>query len=110
LLQKDVAGIIGVCEDSITYWENNRYEPHVKHYPKIIQFLGYVWFDVETTTVGRRIYYYRILHGLSRKKFGALIPADASTILAWEKRIHIPPKAKYKKVEEIIRHVDCSKF
>ncbi|HUZ57496.1 MAG TPA: helix-turn-helix domain-containing protein [Hanamia sp.] len=37
LLQKDVANVIGVCEDSITLWENNRNEPSVVYYSKIIQ-------------------------------------------------------------------------
>ena len=64
---------------------------------------------LDSSTLGRQIYYYRIMHGLSRKKFGALIPADASTILAWEKGKHVPPKGKYKKIEEIIKRVDCSK-
>jgi transcriptional regulator with XRE-family HTH domain len=66
-------------------------------------------FEVDSSTLGRQIYYYRIMHGFSRKKFGALIPADASTILAWEKGKHVPPKGKYKKIEEIIKRVDCSK-
>src|SRR5665647_3168855 len=50
LLQKDVANVIGVCEDSITFWENNRSIPSVMYYPKIIQFLGYVPFDVDSST------------------------------------------------------------
>jgi len=39
LLQKDVAVIIGVCEDTITYWENNRVTPQEKHFKKIQFFL-----------------------------------------------------------------------
>ena len=39
LLQKDVAKIIGVCEDSITGWENARVKPLVKYYPSISSFL-----------------------------------------------------------------------
>jgi len=31
LLQKDVAKIIGVSEDTITFWENNRATPQAKH-------------------------------------------------------------------------------
>jgi len=45
LYQKDVAEIIGVSEDSITYWENKRSKPQKRYYSKIIQFLGYSPFD-----------------------------------------------------------------
>jgi len=109
LLQKDVARILDVCEDSISYWENNRNGSQVVHYPKIIEFLGYIPFDVDASTLGGQIKLYRYLHGLSRKEFGALIPVDASTILAWETGRHVPPKRKYKKIEEIIKRVDGSK-
>jgi DNA-binding XRE family transcriptional regulator len=39
LYQKDVALIIGVCEDSVTFWENNRAQPQRKHAAKIAAFL-----------------------------------------------------------------------
>jgi len=39
LLQKDLAAIIGVCEDTITYWENNRVTPQKKYKYKILSFL-----------------------------------------------------------------------
>jgi ribosome-binding protein aMBF1 (putative translation factor) len=42
------------------------------------------------------------MHGLSPKEFGALIPTDASTILAWEKGKYVPTKGKREKVEKII--------
>jgi hypothetical protein len=38
----------------------------------------------------------------SKTEFGALIPIDASTILAWEKGKHVPTKRKREKVEKII--------
>ena len=40
MLQKDVAQMIGVTEDSVTFWENNRAFPSIKHMPKIIDFFG----------------------------------------------------------------------
>lgn len=39
LLQKDVAIIMGVTEDSITNWENNRHRPTKWYLPLIDQFL-----------------------------------------------------------------------
>lgn len=41
LFQKDVAKIIGVSEDCITYWENRRSEPQKRFYSRITEFLGY---------------------------------------------------------------------
>jgi ribosome-binding protein aMBF1 (putative translation factor) len=39
LLQKEVAIIIGVTEDCITYWENGRSKPMKKYHHKIEGFL-----------------------------------------------------------------------
>lgn len=36
LLQKDLAGIIGVTKDCITNWENNLFEPEVRYMLEII--------------------------------------------------------------------------
>ena len=41
LLQKDVAGIIGVSTDTITNWEKGRNQPMHWYYLKIQNFLGY---------------------------------------------------------------------
>jgi DNA-binding XRE family transcriptional regulator len=39
LFQKDVAGIIGVSTDTITYWEKGRTKPCKKNMHRIEQFL-----------------------------------------------------------------------
>lgn len=41
LFQKEVAQIMGVSEDCITYWENDRSIPQKRYSKKIIGFLGY---------------------------------------------------------------------
>ncbi len=41
LFQKDVAIILKISEDSLTYWENGRAKPQKKHHATIIEFLGY---------------------------------------------------------------------
>jgi len=40
LLQKDVAKLIGVSEDCITFWENGRSKPQKRFYLLIIKFLN----------------------------------------------------------------------
>ncbi|MGV3598251.1 MAG: helix-turn-helix domain-containing protein [Bacteroidota bacterium] len=42
LMQKDVAKLIGVSEDCITYWENGRSNPQIRFTQNIIMFLGYI--------------------------------------------------------------------
>lgn len=84
LFQKDVANTIGVSEDSITYWENNRAAPQIQFYPKIIDFLGYIPFEIDSNTFEGKIQLYRYLNGLSHKEMGKLLSVNATTIGAWE--------------------------
>ena len=49
LIQKNVAGIIGVTTDTITNWEKNRNEPMYRHNPRIIEFLGYCPLELQST-------------------------------------------------------------
>jgi len=90
LLQIDVAKITSVSEDSITLWGNNRNEPSVIYYPKIIQFLGYVPFNIDTSTFWGQIKLYRYLYGLSQKKLALKLEINQSTILGYEKNEHKP--------------------
>ena len=104
LFQSDVAKIFDVCEDSITGWETGRSVPQIQYYPKLIEFLGYNPFPVETETLGGRIKKYRIEQGLSHAKLGAKIGVDASTIGAWEQNEHVPNREKIKILEQTFIH------
>lgn len=90
LFQKDVATLIGVSEDCITYWENDRSEPQIQFYPKIIKFLGYIPCSLNLKKLSGRINAYRYLNGLSQKQLGKLISVNASTISSWENEAFIP--------------------
>ncbi len=92
LLQKDVARIIGVSEDTVTLWENELATPQVKHYPKVIEFLSYYPFQKDLTTLGGKINYYRFVKGLSHKELGKLFNVNGSTLSSWEKHEHKPSK------------------
>ena len=102
LLQKDVANIIGVCEDSITFWENNRNEPSVIHYPKIIQFLAYVPFEVDSSTLGGQIKLYRYLHGLFQEELARTLDVNESTIYHYEKNKHKPSSKTLRKFKFLL--------
>ncbi|MBL7837016.1 MAG: helix-turn-helix transcriptional regulator [Bacteroidetes bacterium] len=108
LSQSDVAKILDVCEDSVTGWENGRSTPHIKYYPKLIEFLGYNPFPFETETLGGKLKKYRILNGLSQKEFAKKIGVNESTVFAWEKGNHVPfPRIK-KLLEELLNQNEPS--
>lgn len=90
LLQKDVAERIGVCEDSVTLWENNRNEPSVGYLPKIINFLGYEPFEIDTSTLGGQIKLYRYQNGLSQADLAKILEINESTVFQYENGRHIP--------------------
>jgi DNA-binding transcriptional regulator YiaG len=103
LLQREAAKLLGVCEDTIVGWEMRGTNPTVGQMPKITKMIGYLPINIDTSTLGGQIYFYRVVHGLNPKEFGALIPADGSTVLDWEKGKHILAKRKYEKIKEIIK-------
>ena len=109
LKQADVAKVFDICEDSITGWENGRSEPQIQFYPKIIQFLGYNPFPVNTETLGGQIKNYRIAQGLSHKKFGQKIGVDASTVSGWEDNLHKPSRAKQRELERLLNSTNLFK-
>lgn len=97
LLQKDVASIIGTSTDCITFWENERSQPQIHFYPKIISFLGYYPFQ-EIDTFSGKIMKYRHLQGLSRKQMGALLGVHGTTIGSWETEKTVPNESMVRNV------------
>ena len=47
LSQSDVARILKVAADTVTGWELNRFKPSNKHSRAIIEFLGYIPFEMD---------------------------------------------------------------
>ena len=108
LTQADVAKVFDICEDSMTGWENGRSKPQIQFYPKIISFLGYNPFSVDTSTLGGRIKYYRIIHGLSQEDFAKKIGVNESTIFSWEKGDHEPLSRKRELLEALLNQQELS--
>jgi transcriptional regulator with XRE-family HTH domain len=94
LSQPQVAKIIGVSTDTITYWENERSLPLLMNIPKIVNFLGYSPFIIEAKTIGDQIKNLRIQNGLSQKITAKLINIDPSTLATWEQNKGRPDKKK----------------
>ncbi|MFI5161946.1 MAG: transcriptional regulator [Sphingobacteriales bacterium] len=89
-LQKDVAVSLNVCEDTITGWENGRFQPEVCRYPAIIAFLGYYPFSHDTTTLSGKLQQLRYCKGLDYQACGVLFGVHGSTIRSWEKGTNRP--------------------
>jgi len=101
MLQKEVANIIGVSEDSITGWENNRNGPSIIYYPKIIQFLEYLPFDIDSSTLGGQIKLYRYLHGLSQEGLAHVLDVNELTVFHYENNKHKPSPKTLKKFKSL---------
>ncbi|RLG05747.1 MAG: transcriptional regulator [Thaumarchaeota archaeon] len=91
LLQKDVAKILGVSQDTIYNWENNRTSPSLRSIPKIIEFLGYIPYDIQGLSPGEELRLLRRILGLSQEKLAKKLGIDPSTLWRWEKGKRKPP-------------------
>jgi DNA-binding transcriptional regulator YiaG len=103
LLQVDVAEILSVCEDTVTGWEMRNTVPSIGQIPGIVRMIGYLPVRIDVSTLGGQIKKYRYEHGLTPDEFGELIPAHPSTVLAWEKGEHVPPRKTQRKIENVLK-------
>ena len=85
LLQKNVALLLNVSEDCVTYWENGRSTPQIHHYPRIISFLGYYPLDHKTECFAGKLLHIRHCKGFSRKQCAAHLSVSEDAIRRWEK-------------------------
>ena len=74
---------MGVNSFTLGNWEKNRCEPGVRHYPAIMDFLGYCPYQVGDT-FGRRLMLHRTHRGLSQRDLARAIGADPSSIARCE--------------------------
>jgi len=101
LLQKDVARACGVSEDCIRNWEKSRSNPQIQFFPNIINFLGYIPFEVNLTTLSGKLKAHRHINGLSQKQLGKIIGVDGATICSWELKENKPHKALLQKLDKM---------
>lgn len=87
---RQLARLLKVTEEAVVYWEYNREKPKVYNYPKLIEVLGLLPFEIDTSTLDGKIIAYRYAKGLSRKKFSKVLGVDESTLCNWEANKYIP--------------------
>lgn len=102
MLQKDVAGMIGVTEAAISIWETDAAKPEVCHYPKIALFLGYLPFEGETTTLAGKLLYYQHMRGITQKELADQLGVNPSTLYHFGTGKHMPSPKVRMKLESIL--------
>lgn len=103
MFQKEAASLIGVTESGLVYWERNKNQPQVHLYPKVIEFLGYFPFEIDTSTLGGRINDFRFRNGLSQRKVGKMLRVDGATICSWERNENVPGENNMKNLMELLK-------
>lgn len=104
LLQRQLAEKIGVSTNTITNWELNRSEPEIRLIPKIIEFLGYIPYNICDANWGEKIVIYRQVHGLSQEQLAQELGIDPSTLGRWEKNETEPSNA----VKNLMNTLQCN--
>lgn len=100
--QCDASVELGIAEATLSLWELNKRRPHVSHYPKIIQYLGYIPFNIDTSTLGGRIKHYRYVHGLTQEDLAKKLAVDETSVRAYELNLRKPLKKISAKLELLI--------
>jgi DNA-binding XRE family transcriptional regulator len=67
-----------------TNWEKNRNAPQIQYYPRIINFLGYLPFNIDLTTLPGKLKAHRYIKGLSQNQLGKILSVYGATVGSWE--------------------------
>ena len=84
-----VAHLLGCTEQTVRFWEQDKYKPRSQQVAKLIEFLGYDPLP-EATEIGGQLIRYRQYHGLTQRGLAWKLEVDPSSIWAWETGEHRP--------------------
>ena len=102
LFQREVAGTLGVAEQTICNWETNRTSPQLCFIPRILAFLGYDPYAPSPQALGERIIAARRRLGLGQKTLAGLLHIDPGTLGRWERGIGSPSKELLRKLDAFL--------
>ena len=82
-------------------WEQDKTNPEIRYWPKIISFLG---FDPSplASTLGEKLKAYRRRQGLSLAKLASQLGLDETSIWEWENGLSKPVPSSLSKLSLII--------
>ena len=110
LKQNDVAEIIGVTESTIWNWEHGR-EINIRHFPRIIEFLGYVPFHIpDGDDPVSRLERFRILNGLSYRRLSELTGINETQLAEWIRGVHRPSERSLLRIEFFMQRLITTDF
>ena len=98
--------LLDVTDETIIYWENERGKPRIYNYPKLIEVVGFLPFDIDTSTLGGKLKMYRYTKGLNREKFSKILGVDETTLRDWEDSKHIPLPQNFKILQTLLNEVE----
>jgi DNA-binding XRE family transcriptional regulator len=101
MLQREVAGQFGVCEQCVFNWEGNTSQPEVRYMPAIIRFLGYNPLP-SAKTLGERLVRHRTTLGSSQKEAAQEVGVDQGTLARWERGEREPVGALLNRVKSFL--------
>ena len=102
LSQSDVARVLHVTPDTVTGWELNRHEPPAKSAKGVIAFLGYFPFSNENNTLGKQLYYARLITGKTQRQVAKEIGCDESNLRLIERDERKPQPGTHQKIQDFI--------
>jgi site-specific DNA recombinase len=100
LEQQDIAKVLGVNKCSINNWELNRFQPAIRYYPRIDDFLGYCIIQYPKTE-GERLRLFRIHRGWSTEELAKFLGVDMSSVQSWESEENRPTRGSKEKMEKL---------
>ncbi len=102
LSQLQVARLLKVTTDTVTGWELNRHEPPARLAKRIIHFLGYLPFQEETRSIGKKLYLARLISGKTQEQVAIQIGCDESNLRRIELNERNPRKKVLGKIQSFI--------
>ena len=103
LEQRELARQLGADEMTVCNWEKGRTFPSIRFLPRIVRFLGYVPFRLDSLSVGERLRLTRMLLGLSQRELARKLGVDPSTVRRWETGKSVPARHHVASIDEVLK-------
>lgn len=94
----------GVVE-TLHNWETGKTTPAVKHWPAIMDFLGYCPYQ-QPRTLGDRLRLHRMHQGLTVKELADILGVDPGSIALWETGKRQPDERSREMIERFLAAAD----
>jgi transcriptional regulator with XRE-family HTH domain len=106
LTQRQGATILKVNRVTLWHWENNRTEPEVGMYPRLVNFLGYCPYRCHKS-FGELLWLHRAYRGWSKEKMARSLGVHPDTLSQWEQGTRSPTVRSMESVAGILRLATC---